>query len=101
MKPIVSLQDLKPGQKMIRKCGDGRVEFYTFLMIHPEHSRYVFLMNVIKRADRFYDEDIYKYFYTDYSDLDLINIKRDHALKQLEECDRALAMLNQDDEDIF
>lgn len=93
MKPILDIKDLKQGQKMIEVCGDGRVNFYTFMMIHSENDKYVFLMNMCKTADRFYKDDIYKRFYTDYSDHDLIMIKRNHALKMLEECDKALAEL--------
>lgn len=96
MKPILDIKDLKQGQKMIEIRGDGHVNFYTFLMIHPENDNYVFLMNLTKTADRFYKEDIYKRFYTDYSDRDLINIKRNHALKVLRECDRALVELAED-----
>lgn len=95
MKPILDIKDLKLGQPMIEVRGDGNVNFYTFLMIHPEHDKYVFLMNMAKRADRFYWDDIFKRFYTDYSDHDLIMIKRNHALKVLEECDKALAELGE------
>ena len=95
MKPILDIKDLKPGQKMIEVRGDGNVNFYTFLMIHPENDRYVFLMNMYKTADRFYNEDIYKRFFTDYLDHDLIMIKRNHALKILDECDKALAELGE------
>ncbi len=95
MKPILDIKDLKPGQKMIEVRGDGNVNFYTFLMIHPVNDRYVFLMNMCKTADRFYKDDIYKRFYTDYSERDPIMIKRNHALKVLEECDKELAELGE------
>ena len=95
MKPILDIKDLKPGQKMIEVRGDGNVNVYTFLMIHPTNDKYVFLMNMCKTADRFYKEDIYKSFYTDYSNHDLIMIKRNHALKMLEECDKALIELGE------
>lgn len=95
MKPILRLTDLQPGQEMIEVRGDGNVNFYTFLMIHPTNDRYVFLMNMCKTADRFYKDDICKRFYTDYSDHDLIMIKRNHALKMLKECDKELAELGE------
>ena len=95
MKRILDIKDLKQGQEMFEDRRDGYVDFYKFLMIHPEDDDYVLLMNSCKRVDRFYKTKIYERFYTDCSDIDLIMIRRNHALKELEECDKKLAEMEE------
>lgn len=92
MKAITDITKLVQGQELIRVL-NGEVHYYTFLMIHPHNPEYIFCMNFLKEAERFYKSEVYKRFFTDYTDRDLINVRRDHALKTLKECDMALKEL--------
>lgn len=96
MKQVTDIQQLKPGQELIRVL-NGEVHYYEFLMIHPHNPEYIFCMNFCKRAERFYKSEVYKQFFTDYTDRDLINVCRDYALKTLKECDMALKELGDKD----
>ena len=96
MKQVADIQQLKPGQELIRVL-NGEVHYYEFLMIHPHNPEYIFCMNFCKRAERFYKSEVYKQFFTDYTDRDLINVRRDYALKTLKECDMALKELGDKD----
>ena len=96
MKQVIDIQKLTQGQRLIRVL-NGVVHFYEFLMVHPHNDNYVFCMNLCKEAERFHKEDIYKSFFTDYTDRDLINVRRDYALKTLKECDMALKELGDKD----
>lgn len=92
MTAITDITKLVQGQKLIRVL-NGEVHYYEFLMIHPHNPDYIFCMNFYKRAERFYKSEVYKQFFTDYTDRDLINVRRDYALKTLKECDLALKEL--------
>lgn len=96
MKNITDIKQLAQGQELIRVL-NGEVFFYEFLMIHPHNSAYIFCINFCKRAERFYKSEVYEQFFTNYTDRDLINIRRDHALKTLKECDMALKELGERD----
>lgn len=96
MTPITDITKLVQGQELIRVL-NGEVHFYEFLMIHPHNPEYVFCMNFCKRAERFYKSEVYRQFFTDYTDRDLINVRREYALKTLKECDVALKELGDKD----
>ena len=56
MKQVTNIQQLKPGQELIRVL-NGEVHYYEFLMIHPHNPEYIFCMNFCKRAERFYKSE--------------------------------------------
>lgn len=70
MKAITDITKLVQGQELIRVLY-GEVHYYEFLMIHPHNPEYIFCINFCERAERFHKSEVYKQFFTDYTDRDL------------------------------
>ena len=89
MKPIKDINQLRTGQKLIR-ISNGEVKYYEFLITHPYNPEYIFCINFCEKAERFHKTEVYNLFFTDYTERDILNMVKEHALKTIRECDIAL-----------
>lgn len=95
MKPISNkenIKNLKTDDRLI-ECYRGDVNYYRFLCIHPHNENYVILMNFCEIPVRFYYQDLINRFFTDYTERDIFNYRKDYYLKTVKEIDQALSEL--------
>ena len=94
MKTIRNIEDirnLKTDDRLVELI-QGKVNFYRFLCFHPRNQNYVILLDCCEQPIRFYVPSMVDRFYTDFTDRDIINYRKDYALKQLDEFEHALSM---------
>lgn len=95
MKTIRNIEDirnLKTDDRLVELI-QGKVNFYRFLCFHPRNQNYVILLDCCEQPIRFYAPLMADRFYTDFTDRDIINYRKDYALKKLDEFEHALSML--------
>lgn len=93
MEKITKFDELKVDEKVIW-VKNGKPHFYRFLAKHPRNENYAIFLDIAEEPIRVYIYEL-KNFYKNYSDKDLLDIKRNKALKVLAECDEALKELNE------
>ena len=71
----------------------GKANFYHFLCFHPRNQNYVILLDCCDQPVRFYIPTMVDRFYTDFTERDIINYRKDYALKEIDEFELALSML--------
>ncbi len=86
------IKGLKVDERLI-ECFQGNVHYYKFLCIHPHNDQYVILLNSCEEPIRFYYQTIIDFFYRDYNQRDVINYRKDYALKKVKDLEQKLALL--------
>lgn len=95
MKAIRNFKDieiLKTDDRLVEFIR-GKVNFYYFLCLHPRNQSYVILLDCCEQPVRFDTSTMVNRFYTDFTDRDIINYRKDYALKKIDEFELALSML--------
>lgn len=90
-----NLSALKQGDKMVRIQVRTSPVFFKFLMIHPENEDYILALNMNKDAEKIYIPNLYEYFYINYTDRDLLDVKLQRVLSELDDVKRAIKELEE------
>lgn len=93
MVKVTNIDVLNADEDLLYVPYRGEPVFYKFLMVHPHHKGYALLLTNtgdIKRMER---KEISEYMYKDYDTMDLLNIKKDNALRALKEVEEAMLEL--------
>lgn len=94
MEQITSFSELNVGEKVVYIYGDNKPKFMRFLTRHPRHEGYGFFVDLADQPIRVYAKEL-QYYFKNFTDRDLIEVKRQNALKALAECDEALKELEE------
>lgn len=95
MKAIQNFEDiknLKTGDRLL-VLAEGYEDYYRFLCFHPRIKRDVILLDHNGNPVRLCYTSMYEKFYTDYTHREILEYRKDYALKEVESIERALAML--------
>lgn len=87
MEKVTNFDELSVDEKVIW-VKDGKPHFYRFLAKHPRNEHYGIFLDIAEQPIRVYFKELLN-FYKNYTDSDLIAIKRKKAEKMLAECDDA------------
>lgn len=93
MERITNFDELSIDEKVIW-VNNGKPHFYRFLTKHPRNEKYAIFLDIAEQPIRVYVNELVN-FYKNYTDRDLIDIKRKKAEKMLAECDEALKELEE------
>ena len=96
MRRITDIKELKEGTKIVRVY-NGRIDYFSFLMVHPCNEKYVLLMDdLTKDATKFYIPNLldkHGYFYIDYSRRELLEKEIEEHQKAIDALRRRIACL--------
>lgn len=87
MENVTNFDELSVDEKVIW-IKDGKPHFYRFLAKHPRNEHYAIFLDIAEEPIRVYYKELLN-FYKNYSDTDLLEIKRNKALKMLREYEEA------------